>query len=70
MPNLVSPRTLPPLTAATITDVQRLRAECDQIIRDGHAWDREEFVPGLISIAVPVRDGSGLVAARAPPPAL
>ncbi|MEZ5652182.1 MAG: IclR family transcriptional regulator [Burkholderiaceae bacterium] len=51
------------MTAATITDAATLRAECDEIATRGHALDREEFVAGLVSIAVPVLDGGGKVRA-------
>lgn len=54
---------LPALTPATITDRARLRAECDEIARAGYSTDREEFVTGLVSVAVPVRDARGAVRA-------
>jgi DNA-binding IclR family transcriptional regulator len=54
---------LPRLTPATITSAQALRAECDEIFKSGFARDREEFVAGLIAIAVPVRDAEGAVRA-------
>ena len=54
---------MPKLTPTTITTPQALREECDEIVRCGFARDREEFVAGLIAIAVPVRDGKGDVRA-------
>lgn len=51
------------LTPHTITDPERLRAECDAIVKRGFSWDREEFVLGLTAIAVPVTDASGSVRA-------
>jgi DNA-binding IclR family transcriptional regulator len=51
------------LTPHTITDPDRLRAECDAIVKRGFSWDREEFVLGLTAIAVPVVDSSGSVRA-------
>lgn len=41
-------------TPATITDAAALEAELDTVRRDGHALDREEFLPGLVCVAVPV----------------
>ncbi|MGE0796742.1 MAG: IclR family transcriptional regulator [Lautropia sp.] len=54
---------LPRLTPATLTTAEALRAECDVIAAQGFARDREEFVTGLVSIAVPVRDQAGVVRA-------
>lgn len=54
---------LKPMTPATLTDPQALRAECDAIVERGFACDNGEFVAGLISIAVPVRDAAGAVRA-------
>ena len=47
------------LTANTLTEVAALRADCERIARDGYSVDNEEFIPGLVAVAVPVRDGSG-----------
>ncbi len=46
-------------TDKTITDRQRLSRELRQIARDGHALDREEFMEGMVAIAVPVNDPDG-----------
>ena len=43
-------------TPNTITDPERLLAELDQIASQGYALDREEFMEGMVAIAVPVRD--------------
>jgi IclR family transcriptional regulator, acetate operon repressor len=51
------------LTAHTLTTPEALRAECDEILAQGFARDREEFVPGLIALAVPVRDAQQAVRA-------
>ena len=51
------------LTANTITRARDLRAECETIARDGHALDREEFITGLVALAVPVRNDAGAVRA-------
>ncbi|MBK8526134.1 MAG: IclR family transcriptional regulator [Rubrivivax sp.] len=41
-------------TPATLTDLGALEAELDAVSRDGHGLDREEFLPGLVCVAVPV----------------
>ncbi|MEZ5657316.1 MAG: IclR family transcriptional regulator [Burkholderiaceae bacterium] len=51
------------MTSATITDAAQLNSECEQIEQRGYSLDREEFVTGLVSVAVPVRDGLGKVRA-------
>lgn len=50
---------LPRMTRATITSRRALRAECDAIAACGYACDREEFIAGLIAIAVPVCPAAG-----------
>jgi DNA-binding IclR family transcriptional regulator len=45
-------------TATTLTDRAALEAELEQILRQGYATDAEEFVDGLVCVAVPVL-GSG-----------
>lgn len=54
---------LPRMTASTLTDPAALRAECDAIAQDGFSRDREEFMAGLVAVAVPVRDAAGAVRA-------
>ena len=51
------------MTAATITSARALRSECRAIAAAGYSCDREEFVAGLIAVAVPVRDAGGAVRA-------
>jgi IclR family acetate operon transcriptional repressor len=41
-------------TASTLTQREALEAELEAIRRDGHAVDAEEFVEGLVCVAVPV----------------
>lgn len=43
-------------TAHTITDPDRLHDEIMKIRAQGYATDAEEFVPGMIALAVPVLD--------------
>lgn len=46
----------PPLTDATITDPARLSDELALIDARGYATDNEEFMDGMVAIAVAVRD--------------
>jgi len=48
---------LPRMTAQTIVTKKALRAECEAIAASGHSCDREEFIAGLIAVAVPVARG-------------
>lgn len=41
-------------TASTFTDRRALEAELERIARQGYATDAEEFVDGLVCVAVPV----------------
>ncbi len=54
---------LKPVTEHTISTAQALRVECETIRERGYSFDREEFVLGLVAMAVPVRDGTGEVRA-------
>jgi len=54
---------LPRMTAATVTDRAALARECSEIARNECAFDRGEFVDGLVAAAVPVRDDNGEVRA-------
>ena len=47
------------LTANTHTDADGLMNELMEIARLGYALDREEFMEGMVAIAVPVRDPVG-----------
>ena len=46
-------------TPGTITDPQMLKAEMARIARDGFAVDREEFMEGMVAVAVPILDRQG-----------
>ena len=58
------------MTRATITSRSALKAECEAILERGYAWDREEFIAGLIAVAVPLgsdpRGARAAVAVHAP----
>ncbi len=56
---IVSALRLDKLSANTITSADRLLDELDQIAVQGHGIDNEEFVDGMVAIAVPVLDGQG-----------
>ncbi len=51
------------MTSQSIISADALRDECARIASDGFSMDREEFVIGLIAIAVPVCDAQGQVRA-------
>jgi IclR family transcriptional regulator, acetate operon repressor len=55
--------TLERMTDQTIQSVDALRAECEAIAKRGHSIDLEEFIAGLVAIAVPIRDSDGVVRA-------
>lgn len=46
-------------TATTLTTREALEAECRRIRKDNYAVDAEEFVDGLVCVAVPVRGADG-----------
>ena len=47
-------------TAKTVTALAKLEREIERVRKDGYAMDDEEFLPGLLCIAVLVpRDGAG-----------
>lgn len=46
-------------TPNTITDPDTLLNELADIARQGYAMDREEFIDGMVAIAVPVYDNAG-----------
>ncbi len=54
---------LPALTPNTITDPGRLEHEAVSSVRQGFAFDNEEAEAGVGCIAVPVRDGTGVMVA-------
>lgn len=47
------------MTDATHTTSEPLLEELNQIARRGYSLDREEFLEGMVAIAVPVKDPSG-----------
>lgn len=55
--------TLTPMTPNSITSASTLRAECAAIATQGYSCDNEEFIAGLIAVAVPVRNAAGEVRA-------
>jgi DNA-binding IclR family transcriptional regulator len=69
---LIDQLALEPLTPNTITKAKALRAECQQIASQGYSTDREEFIAGLVAVAVPVLDAQGrtraAIAVHAPTP--
>ena len=46
-------------TPHTITDIETLDAEVRKIAEQGYAADNEEFIDGLVAVAVPIRDPKG-----------
>lgn len=50
-------------TPATITSRKELEAELARIVELGYSVDNEEFLLGLIAVAVPVKDRSGTTVA-------
>jgi len=46
-------------TPRTLTTSSALHVECQRIARAGYACDNEEFMLGMIAVAVPVRDPKG-----------
>lgn len=50
---------LEPRTFATITDRKRLRGEIERVRCDGYATDDQEFIAGMVALAVPVLDSNG-----------
>ena len=57
-------------TAKTVTQLPKLEREIERVHREGYALDDEEFLPGLLCIAVQVPSDAGLsnlcVAVQAP----
>jgi len=51
---LVAPVRLQSYTPNTIASAVRLRHECEAIRAAGYSTDREEFIAGLVAVAVPV----------------
>lgn len=60
---LISELSLTAMTEATITSRTALQQECARIAAAGYALDRQEFIDGLLAIAVPVCDENGHIRA-------
>lgn len=60
---LITQLRLKRMTDSTLTSKSALRAECAAIAKAGYSLDREEFVAGLIALAVPVHNADGEVRA-------
>lgn len=56
---LLAAAPLQPYTPSTLTDVEQLDQQLQQVRRDGYALDREEFLPGLVCVAVRVPPAAG-----------
>lgn len=54
---------LPATTPHTITDRRQLRRECEQIRKQGYAFDRDENYEGIRCVAAPIFDRHGHVVA-------
>ncbi|MBB5216039.1 IclR family transcriptional regulator [Parapusillimonas granuli] len=68
MPPREAARVLPHLkldakTPSTITSLLDLERECRLIREQGYSTDREEFIAGMVAVAVPARDSRGDVRA-------
>ena len=46
-------------TATTLTEPSRLKAELGRVRRQGYSTDNQEFMSGVVCIAVPLRTGNG-----------
>lgn len=60
---LIQGMTLTEMTRNSITAAEQLRSECEVILKQGYACDNEEFILGLVAVAVPVRNAAGAVRA-------
>ncbi len=61
--SLIAGSSLTRMTERTVVTVAALEAECKAIAKRGYSLDEEEFITGLIALAVPVRDAEGDVRA-------
>ena len=50
---------LAPRTEATVTDAEALRTAIERVREAGHATDDEEFMEGMVAVAVPILDRQG-----------
>jgi DNA-binding IclR family transcriptional regulator len=60
---LISASALSRYTENTITDAGKLRRELDEIRKRGFSVDNQEFLAGVVCLAVPVSDKKGAVCA-------
>lgn len=60
---LLSITGLPAHTRNTITDLRRMEEEVELIKKRGYSIDDEEFLEGLVALAVPVRNSRGAIVA-------
>ena len=60
---IVKRQGLPSLTPNTITSIDRLRIELEEVRLQGFAYDQEEVMVGLCCAAAPIRDETGEVIA-------
>ncbi len=60
---LIGATTLARYTENTITDPDALRRELDEIRKRGYSIDNQEFLAGVVCLAVPVRDSKGVICA-------
>lgn len=61
--HLLSAAPLHPYTGNTMTDLDRLEEEFAEIRGRGYSFDNQEFLAGVICLAVPVHDDRGQVSA-------
>ena len=61
--HLLSVSSLHRYTDNTLTDVEQLEEEFGEIRSRGYSLDNQEFLAGVICVAVPVRDAGGNVRA-------
>ena len=52
--DFLSVNTPPQYTSRTITDPAEYKKEIQQVSEDGIAYDREEYIEGLVAVAIPV----------------
>jgi IclR family acetate operon transcriptional repressor len=60
---LIRTTPLPRYTENTITDPDALHRELDEIRKRGYSIDNQEFLAGVVCLAVPVRDSKGVICA-------
>lgn len=54
---------LTPLTSATVTDRNALAMQLEEIGHEQIGYDYEEFIKGMIAVAVPIQDATGALLA-------